>query len=168
VLRAGAESAALLAGLIALAIACTAIFGWAYHAAEGLASLTFTGPAPPAEVKVLRVEPAPEVGGHDVADGRDAGELLAREREGKAAAERVSKGTRTALVAAERAAAEARRELLAEQGARQATEQAIGAVRDELARERTAREAAELATKQALERKPKAWRLKKVETPWTW
>jgi uncharacterized glyoxalase superfamily protein PhnB len=168
VLRAGAESAALLAGLIALAIASTTMFGWAYHAAEEFASLTFVGAPPAGEVRAPRVEPAPEAGGHEVADGRGAAEMLAREREGRAAAERVAKDARTALAAAERTAAEVRRELQAEQGTRQAAEQAIGPVRDELARERTAREAAELATKRALERKPKAWRLKKVETPWTW
>ena len=132
VLRVGAESAALLAGLIALTIASTTMFGWAYHAAEEFASLTFVGAPPAGEVRALRVEPTPEAGGHEVADGRDAGQILAREREGRAAAERVAKDARTALAAAERTAAEARRELQAEQGTRQAAEQAIGAVRDEL------------------------------------
>ena len=53
---------------------------------------------------------------------------------------------------------DARRELEAEQTARQATHERLTEVSEELARERTAKEAAEVAAKEAQSRKRKGWR----------
>jgi hypothetical protein len=54
-----------------------------------------------------------------------------------------------------------------EQTARQATHDRLAEVSEELARERAAKETAEAAAKEAQTRKPKGWKLLKVER-WTW
>jgi hypothetical protein len=102
----------------------------------------------------------------EFADGRQLNEMLVHERAVKAAVERELLDVREDLAIAERTANDAQQELQAEQETRKLTEQTLGILRQELVMERTAREAAEQATKDALNRKPKGWRLKKVETRW--
>ena len=149
-----ANLCALLAGLAALAVASTTLFGWVYPAS----------PPSSGELKAMRMVPVDT--GNDLVDGRQLNQLLAHERAGKSAVEQELMDVRGQLAIAERIVAEAREELLAERETRKITELTLGLLRQELDIERNAREAAELATKEALNRKPKAWRLKKVESHW--
>jgi hypothetical protein len=163
VLWRAAEVCALVAGLVALGIAVTSPLAWTYRAAGEL----LAGPAPGSEISIMRIEPMHVGSGHDRSDAGETTETLAREREGRSAAEREARAVLQRLAAAEHAAQDARRALLAEQSVRQNADQALGELREELARERAAKEAAELATKEALSRKPTHWRLKKIER-WAW
>jgi hypothetical protein len=163
VLWRAAEVCALVTGLVALGIAVTVPLAWTYRAAGEL----FARSAPGSEISIMRMEPVHVGSGHDRSDADETGEALARERAAKSAAERESRAVLQRLAAAERAAQDARHELLAEQSARQNADQTLGEMREELIRERAAKEAAELATKEALSRKPTHWRLKKIER-WAW
>jgi len=163
VLWRAAEVCALVTGLVALGIAVTAPLAWSYRAAGEL----LTGRAPGGEISIMRMEPVHVGSGHERADADETGEALVRERAARSAAEREARAALQRLAVAERAAQDARHELLAEQSARQTADQTLAEMREELIRERTAKEAAELATKEALSRKPTHWRLKKIER-WAW
>jgi hypothetical protein len=163
VLWRAAEVCALVTGLVALGIAVAVPLVWAYRAAGEL----LAGRPPDGEISIMRMEPVHVGSGHDRSDADEAGETLTRERAARSAAEREARAVLQRLAVAERAAQDARQELLAEQNARRNADQTLGEMREELIRERTAKEAAELATKEALARKPTHWRLKKVER-WAW
>jgi hypothetical protein len=162
-----AEVSALLAGVMALAIALTAPLAWVFRSDSEVVADRETRPESAGEMRLLRMEPVHTGSARDPGDTAEALEILARERAAKAAAERAAYDAHARLATAERATQEARRELEAEQTARQATHERLTEVSEELARERTAKEAAELATKEAQSRKRKGWRLLKVER-WTW
>ena len=163
VLWRAAEVCALVTGLVALGIAVAVPLAWTYRTVGELLS----GSAPGSEISIMRMEPVHVGSGHDRGDADETGETLARERASRSTAEREARAALQRLAVAERAAQDARHELLAEQSARQNADQTLGEMREELIRERTAKEAAELATKEALSRKPTHWRLKKVER-WAW
>ena len=171
-----AEVLALVAGLMALVIACTTPLTGVYRAPGDLASESGADSAPGEPMRLMRMQPVQGGSGPDIGETQSAEtqssdiqtpEMLTRERSLRAAAERQAYDARTRLAAAERAVQEARRELLVEQSKRQATNERLGEVSEELARERTAKESAELAAKEAQTRKRKGWRLLKVER-WTW
>ncbi|HEU4381000.1 MAG TPA: hypothetical protein VFR73_20715 [Hyphomicrobiaceae bacterium] len=166
-IRQVAEVSALLAGVAALGIALTAPLAWMLRA-DGEVVLDREGALePPGETRIMRTEPVHTGSTRDPGDTLEALEILARERTAKAAAERAAYEAHARLAVAERAVQEARRELEAEQTARQATHARLNEVSEELARERTAKEAAEVAAKDAQSRKRKGWKLLKVER-WTW
>jgi hypothetical protein len=166
-----AEVLALVAGVMALAIAGTSPLTVVHRAPGDLVSDMEVGSVQGDEMRLMRMQPVQSGSGADTGDAQSSEiqspEMLTRERALRAAAERHVHDAQVRLGAAERAAQEARRELEAEQTARQATTQRLSEVSEELARERTAKEAAELAAKEAMSRKPKGWRLLKVER-WTW
>jgi hypothetical protein len=165
-----AEVLALVAGVMALAIACTSPLTVVQRAPDPASDIE-VGSVPGDELRLMRMQPVQSGSGSDAGDSQSSDiqspEMLTRERALRAAAERHVHDAQLGLAAAERAAQEARRELQAEQTARQATTQRLSEVSEELARERTAKEAAELAAREALSRKRKGWRLLKVER-WTW
>jgi hypothetical protein len=160
-----ADVSALLAGVFALGIALTAPLAWVFRSDAEIIAEREAGLA--GEVRAMRMEPVQTGSARDPGDTAEALEILARERTAKAAAERAAYDAHARLAAAERAVQEARRDLEAEQTARQATHDRLAEVSEELARERTAKEAAEVAAKEAQTRKPKGWKLLKVER-WTW
>ena len=93
----------------------------------------------------------------------------ARARSAQAAAELATRRAHERVVGGERTADEARQR--AAGGAGRARCRRAGTRRGRarsLRASAVAREAAELATKEALTRKPKSWRLKKVESAWAW
>jgi len=166
-----AEVLALVAGVMALAIAATSPLMVVHRAPGDLVSDMEVGSVQGDELRLMRMQPVQSGSGADTGDPQSSEiqspEMLTRERALRAVAERHVHDAQVRLGAAERAAQEARRDLEAEQTARQATTQRLSEVSEELARERTAKEAAELAAKEALSRKRKGWRLLKVER-WTW
>jgi hypothetical protein len=163
-----AEVLALVAGVMALAIAATSPLTVVHRAPGDLVSDMEVGSVQGDEMRLMRMQPVQGGSGTDTGDPQSSEiqspEMLTRERALRAVAERHVHDAQVRLGAA---AQEARRELEAEQTARQATSQRLSEVSEELARERTAKEAAELAAKEALSRKRKGWRLLKVER-WTW
>jgi hypothetical protein len=165
-----AEVLALVAGVMALAIAATSPLTVVQRAPDPVSDIE-VGSVPGDEMRLMRMQPVQSGGGDDAGDPqsseKQSPEMLTRERALRATAERQAYDAQMRLAAAERAAQEARRELLVEQSKRQAASERLGEVNEELARERTAKEAAELAAKEAMSRKPKGWRLLKVER-WTW
>jgi hypothetical protein len=163
VLWRAAEVCALVTGLVALGIAGAVPLAWTYRTVGEL----LAGSTPGSEISIMRMEPVHVGSGHDRSDADETGDTLARERAARSTAEREARAALQRLAVAERAAQDARHELLAEQSARQNADQTLGEMREELIRERAAKEAAELATKEALARKPTHWRLKKIER-WAW
>lgn len=161
-LGAAAEPVALLVGLIALGVALTAPLTWAYSAAGDLVAWSASEPEPKPQV-AMRVAPVQETSSIDSTEAARTTLLLAQARAARAAADVATEEARASLAAAEIARRDALRDLLREQSARQAAELNLASAREDASRERTAREAAELATQQALNRKPKGWRLKRVE-----
>ena len=162
-----ADVSALLAGVFALGIALTAPLAWVFRSDAEIIADREAGLETPGETRVMRMQPVHTGSARDPSDTAEALEILARERTAKAAAERAAYDAHARLAAVERAMQEARRDLEVEQTARQATHDRLAEVSEELARERAAKETAEVAAKEAQTRKPKGWKLLKVER-WTW